>query len=244
MKRKTYLILIWTFTLCAIVFSSIWRIARAEKFSFSANDFFSDSGDFFVRRDKSDARSSNDIFADLPEFSKIELDANIMSVKILEGENRTLECNFSRPQLKPEYKIENGVLTIRQKKTSRGNFGRQNCDLTIAIPKGEILERAKIKTNIGEIEICDVEIQNIFTRLNIGEIKILAAQFDVLNAKLNIGDFSVNVLRRLDDFSVDLKTNVGEIKVENNYSGRKFRKNGVSDKKIEASVNIGEIILN
>lgn len=238
MNRKVYLVLIWSITFCVIIFSSVKRLVKTK------GSFYDLKENFSMNFDDAWNNKSSDEQTKLPEFSKIVLNANVMSVKIQEGEARTIECRFSRPELKPVYKVENDVLIIKQKVSKSFFLRSQNCDLTVTVPKNTFITQAEIKVNVGEVKITDVEIQNLLTHLNIGEIQISDVQFDILKAKLNIGDFYVDNLNNIDDFNADLKVNVGEIKIKNNNCGRIFNKNGISDKEINVSLNIGEIILN
>ena len=131
MKRKTYLILIWSITLCVIVISStvtfvqtkglfaqVWnQIAEKLEESFDFNLKFVSKNDDWNSNDNTDSdfSSKKEFETNLEEFSKLNLDGNIMSFQIKDGETWRIECSYSHTKLKPEFTNKNGTLYITQK---------------------------------------------------------------------------------------------------------------------------------
>ena len=237
MKRKTYLTIIWSITLCVILFSSTQCTIKSKNFF---SDFWknfvidfddSDNQDWENNlspfdSDKWDSVTSNSTQVRLSEFSQIVVDANIMTLTIEEGNSWNLRCDFSHKELQPDYKMNNNTLTVRQHLSSKPKVASKKCDLVITVPKNASLEDVDVKINVGEIEIID------------------KVQFDTFTGKTNIGELSIDNLNNLEDYEVFAEVNLGDIKIENDHFGRKYRQKISSEKKIDCSVNIGEISIN
>lgn len=255
MKRKTYLTIIWSITLCVILFSSTQCTIKSKNFF---SDFWknfvidfddSDNQDWENNlspfdSDKWDSVTSNSTQVRLSEFSQIVVDANIMTLTIEEGNSWNLRCDFSHKELQPDYKMNNNTLTVRQHLSSKPKVASKKCDLVITVPKNTSLEDVDVKINVGEIEISSVDINKLAVNLNIGEIDIDKVQFDTFTGKTNIGELSIDNLHNLEDYEVFAEVNLGDIKIENDHFGRKYRQKISSEKKIDCSVNIGEISIN
>lgn len=257
MKRKTYLILIWSITLCVIVISStvtfvktkgvfaqVWNEVTDEleesfdfEFNFKSknNDWNSDDYDDF---NSSDGKSFE---TNLEEFSKLNVDGNIMSFQIKEGETWRIECNYSHKQLKPEFTNKNGTLFITQRSQIQHLTGSKNCNLLITVPANTEIAKADVKVNIGDIDISDLTISSLKTDVNIGEIELNSVYFDDLDGEVNIGDFKIRNFNDFDDYNANLKADLGEIKINRNNYGKKMIQKRNNSKKIDIEINIGQI---
>ena len=238
MKRKTYLILIWSITLCVIVcsstitfikskeiFTKVWNDVRnelEESFDFDFK-FMSKNNDWNLNdNDASDFSSGKEFEVNLEEFSELIVDANIMCFQIKEGENWRIECSYSHNQLKPEFFNKNGTLYINQKSQIKHLAGSKNCDLLITVPANTELKKAVVKVNIGDIDISDLTVKKLET-------------------DVNIGDFKIEDFNNFDDYNVNLKADLGEIKIHRNSYGKKMLQKRNSSKKIDIEINIGQI---
>ena len=257
MKRKTYLILIWSITLCVIVcsstitfikskeiFTKVWNDVRnelEESFDFDFK-FMSKNNDWNLNdNDASDFSNEKEFEVNLEEFSELIVDANIMCFQIKEGENWQIECSYSHKQLKPEFFNKNGTLYINQKSQIKHLAGSKNCDLLITVPANTELKKAVVKVNIGDIDISDLTVKKLETDVNIGEIELDSVIFDTLDGEVNIGDFKIEDFNNFDDYNVNLKADLGEIKIHRNSYGKKMLQKRNSSKKIDIEINIGQI---
>ena len=257
MKRKTYLILIWSITLCVIVISStvtfvqtkglfaqVWnQIAEKLEESFDFNLKFVSKNDDWNSNDNTDSdfSSKKEFKTNLEEFSKLNLDGNIMSFQMKEGETWRIECSYSHTKLKPEFTNKNGTLYITQKNQIQHLSGSKRCDLLITVPANTELEKAVVKVNIGDIDISDLTVKNLETDINIGEIQLDSVNFETLDGEVNIGDYEIEDFSDFDDYNANLKANLGEIKIHRNGYGKKMSQKRNSSKKIDIEINIGQI---
>ena len=263
MKRKTYLILIWSITLCVIVcsatftfirtkgvFTKVWNDITDEleesfdfKFNFKNKDWNSDD---YADSDSDDYdySSGKEFKTNLEEFSKLDVDGNIMSIQIKEGDTWLIECSYSHKQLKPEFTNKDGVLRVGQKSQVKHLAGSKKCDLLITVPANTELAKANVKVNIGEIEISDLTVKNLDTNVNIGEIELDSVKFDNLDGEVNIGDFKIEDFKDFDDFNANLKADLGEIKINRNSYGKKMTQKRNTSKKMDIEINIGQLEIN
>ena len=98
-----------------------------------------------------------------------------------------------------------------------------------------------VKVNIGDIDISDLTVKKLETDVNIGEIELDSVIFDTLDGEVNIGDFKIEDFNNFDDYNVNLKADLGEIKIHRNNYGKKMLQKRNSSKKIDIEINVGQI---
>ncbi len=207
----------------------------------SDDDFADDSNDSndwnknrFSYRKKSGKEKLN-------SFNSIKLNAKIMSVKICRGNDYSIKYRTSRDYLVPVYEVKDNTLNIRQKGFVRREFGNKNCYVEITIPKEKSLDSVMVNTNIGKIVIKNVDIEDCIVQTNVGAVKINNVVFDKLNCESNVGEIIINPIQDIENYDMNISTNVGAIVVGGKNSSRSYTQRGKTDKRITAHTNVGEI---
>lgn len=190
--------------------------------------------------------NANDFYTNLEKFTKIRISAAILEVKIVSGNDYSMEFHTNSAKFAPEFSVENETLTIRQitqKKKKKNFFDGKKVELKITIPKNTELEKIDITVNVGDFEIKNIISGSVKIKTNVGEIDIENIQTNEIDIQGNVGDINIEDVHNLDDFSIYLTTNVGNIKVKNQNYKKNFEKNTKSNKIINIKTNIGEIEL-
>ena len=209
---------------------------------FKGNFHFSFDDDDWQGGESSDEKR-REINEGLEKFSSIRIDAAIMGLSIEQGEDFRIESSFNKEYLKPVFSVEGGKLTIKQtgKKKSGINGGGHNCRVVVTIPSGTRLESINIDSNVGDVKLRNLDADDIDIDLNVGEISVRDVAFNNIDCDNNVGEISIYPVGNLDDFSMSLSTDVGEVHVD----GKRYKKNynvrGNGGKKIKANTNVGEI---
>lgn len=235
--KKTVILIILTVITITCIFYGIYK--QNEKFKESIdNSCFNYSFFGFSSNNNKNYKESN-LSTNLETFNSIELNAKVMAVTIKQGSTFHLTCNSNRESLIPEYYISNGILYIKQNKSS--NNGNNNCELELTIPRFTQFDKVNITTNVGEISLQDFDCQKLEIENHVGQIDISEINFDVLSAKSNVGEINIQTISEIQDYSIDADTNIGVINIENSNSNKKYSHNGNTPKTIKVFTNIGEI---
>lgn len=207
----------------------------------SDDDFADDSDDSngwnksrFAYRKKSGKEKLN-------SFNSIKLNAKIMSVKICRGNDYSIKYRTSRDYLVPVYEVKDNTLNIRQKGFVRSGLGNKNCYVEMTIPKEKSLDSVMVNTNVGKIVIKNVDIEDCSVQTNVGAVKINNVVFDKLNCQSNVGEIIINPIQDIENYDMNISTNVGAIVVGGKNSSRSYTQRGKTDKRITAHTNVGEI---
>ena len=210
---------------------------------FKGNFHFSFDDDKGWKSDESSDESRREINESLEKFSSIKIDAAIMALTIEQGDDFRIESSFNKEHLKPAFSVNGGQLTVKQtgRKNHGINAGSQNCRVVVTIPSGTRLDSISIDSNVGDVRLRKLTADDIDINLNVGEISVRDVDFNVIDCDNNVGEISIYPEGNLDDFSMSLSTDVGEVHVD----GKRYKKNynvrGNGSKKIKANTNVGEI---
>ena len=204
----------------------------------SDDDFADDSNDWnknrFAYRKKSGKEKLN-------SFNSIKLNTKIMGIKISRGNDYSIKYRTSRDYLIPVYEVKDNTLNILQKGFVRRGLGNKNCYVEITIPKEKSLDSVMVNTNVGKIVIKNLDIEDCSVQTNVGAVKINNVIFDKLNCESNVGEIIINPIQDIENYDMNISTNVGTIVVGGNNSSRSYTQRGKTDKRITAHTNVGEI---
>ncbi|MDE6364616.1 MAG: DUF4097 domain-containing protein [Lachnospiraceae bacterium] len=104
-------------------------------------------------------------------------------------------------------------------------------------------DKSDLKTNMGEITIKDTHLGDAEVDNDMGSIKIESCTFLTLNADNAMGDTAIDVNQNLDNFQIELEAGMGEVRVNGQKEGTKYRQSGDAGK-LEASTSMGSVRLN
>lgn len=230
---------------------------------------------------------------DIKEIKSINIDSDISTISVIRGEDFHIYEEISKNyihKIDKTYDIsEEGELKIRRKAPRRKKtllFGSDDYGrIEITIPEKIKLENIEIRTNVGEIELEEVNSKRMYIKTNVGEAsgyevssdsmeiitdvgeinfdksktKNLKADANVgqidfygeikgnIEVKTDIGEANLDLIGDINDYNINGSSKVGSIKIngENLSLFKKYRENskerpfnidlksGVGDIKIE-----------
>ncbi len=103
-------------------------------------------------------------------------------------------------------------------------------------------DKSDLRTNMGDITIKDTALGEAEVDNDMGSIQIESCTFLNLNAENAMGDTSIDVSQNLDNFQIELEAGMGEVRVNGQDEGRKYRQSGNAGK-LEASTSMGSVRL-
>lgn len=255
MKKNIYLVIISILTVGCIVFGTVYHTRNIKSNLFDFRNWINigkgisiewegedgkDGLDGNEERSFKSTKVNGEISEFLPEFNTIDLNANVMSVKIVKGSGFKLESTFNRSYLEPKFEVKDGVLKIVQK-SGKNTVGNNNANTIIYVPGYKFLEEIDVKVNVGEIQIEDIAGKSCEIETNVGEILLEKVDFENFDLKANVGEIVIDMVGNLDDYSLDLKSDIGEVVVNGRDYKRNYNSRGSTKKSIEAKSNVGEI---
>ena len=247
MKKNIWMTILTIITVCCVVGGT-----------FHYFGIFGFRGGFHFGEDRMTSANS-----DLDAFDAIYVDADMMDLSIETGNNFYLQSEYT-DSLKLEYEVKNKTLHIKEKmpqKTWWGGMRNQQCRMTLTVPEGTAMKNMDIKvamgninaegitssdcdamTNMGDITIKDTDLGEAEVDNDMGSIQIEGCTFLNLNADNAMGDTSINVRQNLDNFQIELEAGMGEVSVNGQNEGTKYRQSGDAGK-LEASTSMGSVRL-
>lgn len=103
-------------------------------------------------------------------------------------------------------------------------------------------EEADIDTNMGEITIKDTYLGDAEVNNDMGTIRVENCTFQDLDVDNAMGDTIIDAEQSLDDYQIELEAGMGEVRVNGQGEGTKYRQSG-SAGKLEASTSMGSVRL-
>ena len=248
MKKTVLLIILGVITLFCIIFGTIRHVGRG--FNLFNNPVIHLGDNDPEVNFKWDWHSDNDgnkesnfsIDQSLDKFSAIKIDAAVMEIRIEEGDKFYLESTFTREWMRPRISVTNGTLEVKQGRQKNGfNGGNNNCRVVITVPAGTKFSDVDIDSNVGDIKLRKLTAENIDIQTNVGEVSVRDVNFDRLEVDSNVGEVSVVPVSSVDEYSISVSTDVGEVRVDGKKYKRSYNSKGSTGKRIQVSANVGEI---
>ena len=242
MKKNTLLIILGLITILCIIFGSVKHIGGGIKalreWGISEYDDWDDS-------DKNDSESKSSFNQTLEAFSEIKMNTGIAEVKIEEGNQYQIECNFSKSWLKPSFSVKNGTLEISQQRKKGPTLGGNHvCRITLKVPSGTKLDKININSNVGDLKLRDISAEKIDLNLNVGEVTVRRVDFTKLDVNNNVGEISIEPVDDIANYDISIETDVGDVSVDGRSYKRNYASKGNGNKKIKAQTNVGEVRIN
>ena len=240
MKKTALLIVLGVITVFCICYGTYKHLGGfSSMFKDGINISFDD--DDYRNDEKNDGKYSID--EKLEKFSSIKIDAAVMGITIEEGEGFRIESSFNKETVRPVFSVNENQLRVTQasRKQHGINVGSQNCKVVITIPSGTSLSSIDIDSNVGDVRLREIDVEDIDIDLNVGEIDVRNIDFENITCNNNVGEISINPVSRVDEYNISASTDVGEVRVDGRNYKKSYNSRGNGRKKIQLNTNVGEI---
>lgn len=216
MKRAIYLSILGMITAACIVYGVIRNFRH---FIFNRTGY--DSGNTVTLEGEK-----------LEAFEKMDFDVELLGITIQEGEDYTISYT-TQERLIPEYRVENGTLYVKQKDTIGMNFnysGRMR--VIVTVPQGVCLEDIKAESDVGDVNIEEVDTKNFTCEADVGDINAKHTCLGVTNITADVGDIDIqdavlenaNIYADVGDIDMrsvtlkdtEVRAEIGNIKIDMN----------------------------
>lgn len=202
MKRNIYLISITIVTISCIILGSMYHgmgIVRTI-----TRNIISEADD-----EDTTSIDNNNIDA----FTRITIDTDVANLNISTGSSYS--CRITSVKKYPvTYTNENGELRITQSSHNvvSSGWGNFTCRIDITVPADAQIERTDIKSDVGNIDVGGCNIKDIIVETNVGNIDLSNNTFTNLTVSSNIGNIDISGVKDVDNYNVDINTDLGKVK--------------------------------
>lgn len=253
MKRAIYLTLLSLVTIGCIIFGTIYHTGKAIV-------HFDRWWDEEVEDNSTDTSEEGEYTLDA--FTSLNVQADIAAVSVRQGDEFKIEWSVHRSGV-PTYEVKDGVLTVTQKHPHKNIAGEHSCSITITLPEGTKLDRVEIDADVGDVQISNVitekmditadvgtvdmencQLGDSTIEADVGDVRLYACEFKDMNVSADVGSISINTAQDLADYSFDLETSVGDIRINNENEHKKFEKHGSGKYRIDADCDVGSLEIN
>ena len=179
----------------------------------------------------------------IPSFNSLIIDGYIMDIEVTTGDSYSYDISYNHNSLEPIVKIDGDALVIKQRKKPKNIGQTQICKAIVTIPFNEKLNKIDIESNIGEVTVDCLSAKEVIVNTNIGHINLIDLDSEKIKGESNIGKVEIDVLGSIKDYNIDLETNLGETKVNGRTLEKEYSSYSDSSKEIKIETNIGEINL-
>ena len=140
-----------------------------------------------------------------------------------------------------EFNVNAGDLNISGINADRMSIDADAGDIDLR--NGQI-GTLKMVANAGDLDIADTGFTNGSLDLNAGDLKIRNAVFTELSGEMDMGNVEIASAVSLEDASIDLDVDLGDIRINGVNHKKTFHQNGSTGVQLKVSANLGDIKVN
>lgn len=204
-----------------------------------------------------DTKDLVDIDKDLKPFENIELNAETSDIRIIPSDDFKIDIVYDKNESKIEYEINDNTLILNQaniKKNTKTN-GNDKEHIKIYVKEDRILQNVDIDSNVANIKLKDLSVNNLSLNCNVGNIIIkdsiiensLEAKSDVGNIEINgklygevnieskLGNIELKIDDKEENYDYSIKNKLGVLSVNGEHHPRELNKinNGKNNLTVE-----------
>lgn len=196
---------------------------------------------------------------ELATFEEISVISDIMDVTLKQGERYSISYKSSKKIL-PEYKVENGMLSVTQEEHKWKWNSNYVCNVTITVPKTASLGAITINSDVGDIkmdgiraasvhadsDVGDIKagsctVGDVVLQTDVGDCKLEDCSFDNINIISDIGDVKLESAKDLSAYSMDVYTDMGNVKINGQKQRKAYSTEGSRENLIKIVTDCGDI---
>ena len=255
MKKSIYLIILAVITVGCVIGGSVYHVGGIGR----------NIATHFNRHiDVSDVSVNSIDKEEQEKFTGISADISVADLNIVEGDGYylTLDCS---EKFMPEYKVENGILTVKQQNDFNEwgwNMNNVHSEITITVPRGIALDSLSVYSDVGDLYVEGITAKSTTVDLSVGDIEFEDADlgdteiegdtgnisldgvaFENLTINASVGDVDISAKQDLSGYSMELDTSIGDVEVNGHNYDFQYTKDGTTDRKIKVDGSTGDINL-
>lgn len=259
MNKKIFMIIITSITILCIIAGTFYHfrytmsgvvnvgknISKAVRNGFKSGedwDFDMDfDEDFDADSDDTILPSKHTFTNPLADFDSIAIKGNVMGISIKRGNRFEISGSYNKDPLKPSFGVSGGTLKVSQPGYKRKLVTNGNCKIEITVPFGTNLDTVDINVDVGAVSVEGVDLDQATINTDVGAIAFKNVEFRDLTANSDVGAISLELLHPVSEYTIEAKSDVGAIQVNNSNVKRRYSQTGSSNKRITIKTDVGGI---
>lgn len=196
--------------------------------------------------------SNQDVSATLAPFDALELDVAVASVQIKEGSdwgirlvNKSQDTSEDPYQL--NYRNTDGVLSVwstPDRTDTHSTQGNSDFRVEVTVPSGTVLDRAELTIGVGSLDWDGCAVSNkLKAESGVGDLNV-SASLGVADLSAGVGDVTLETTGDQSDYSWQLSTGVGDIRLNGEIVSPFLLTGGDGDRALSLTSGTGDISLN
>lgn len=155
---------------------------------------------------------------DLEEFKSMNIEVGITNIEIIPSKKYKIELQYKENYGKINYKVKNNSLIINQESNIRNlnnklNFNKDDLNfIKIYIPSDKVFEKFSITSDIGNVDIRQMNLTNLDLSCDVGNIKINNCEINDSKISNDTGNIEINKSKLK---NLEANSNLGNINSEN-----------------------------
>jgi DUF4097 and DUF4098 domain-containing protein YvlB len=248
--RKIYLTVLWGGTLAVVLSCLGMRCLSGRNTAVGSSD-----------ADPLSSVPGSGSAQNVDAFQKMDLRVQALNVIIRTGDSEDYTIAYSgSAKFAPSYSVKDGILTVKQPSLKLISW-QEDLLLTVTVPEDCELASASIDAAAGNLTLTNVNVRDLRADADAGNITVTGitaskialssnagnisssdCSFDSVDAVSNMGNVEITGLEEsLADFSVNGKTNLGNISISDNKVKSPYHADGEGSGTITAKTDLGNI---
>lgn len=104
-------------------------------------------------------------------------------------------------------------------------------------------ERTELESNVGDINAKNSELGTVTGSSDVGDVSIINCGFGDLDIESDVGDVDIVSSDSLENYDINLNSDIGEVHFNNNGYKKNFTQSGNSGYKVKVTTDVGSISL-
>lgn len=186
-----------------------------------------------AERKSSDGMKSQTIRG-LEPFTSIDVSVELSDVTFLPSQDYGLEMVWADDQIKPDYEIKNGKLSVfTHQHGSLKLHGASTGRLVVYLPETADLKAVSVRTDMGNIQIADRNMKSLEVYCSLGDILVNRVSVQDIDATVNLGDLMI--LDSSVEKSAEAECDAGDILISGNIRGTVHITDDLGDIRFDAA---------
>lgn len=253
MKKNLYQVILCIVTVICIIGGTVYHVGGIAR---SWADFWDgkEDGSDFSGTEESGKK-------ELEAFDSVLVDADIGNLTIKQGDSYRLSWKVKNTGA-VKYELKDGRLEITQRNTKKNWAGVHNnhCEILLTIPRDVELKSVELDMAVGDVDIAGISTKSLNVKANVGDVDVESSalgdvvidadvgsvdlencSFGNMEVDAAVGSIDVETMQSLEDYTFDLRADVGEISVNDNDYRHGFQRDGKGTCKIRLKADVGGI---
>ncbi|MDH6366189.1 MULTISPECIES: DUF4097 family beta strand repeat-containing protein [unclassified Breznakia] len=192
----------------------------------------------------------------------LDIEAEVGDVEIVKGDHFEVNMEGFKPSEVKYSNLSHGIFKIETYSGidlislgTNNNYGK----IKVIVPAS--FDKVEVSANVGDVRVSDLTLKEFDISVDVGNLEAKNMNVDVVEMDVNLGhalyhgainqsveadcdlgELELQIKGVREEYSMELDADLGDVTVDGQHHGT-YESKGTTNKKIEASTNLGELII-